>query len=570
MPRPRTGKIHVGERQEKRKNGDIYVYERVTKYNPETKKTVTVSEKLKGKILAGTKEIIPTRPKRSQKESSETAIRKKTGLTDILEYVGKESNIDNDIHKSFSKGDAEKITSIARYLVATGGQSLTRLESWQVMHETPYVSGISEDVYSKLFKEVGVNENGMQSYFACRAKSLDTNPVIAYDSTTISTYSENQIEARQGFNKDHDGLNTIKLLTLYSVKDHEPIAFTKQPGNVPDVISIQNALKQIKCFDVKKPLIVTDNGYYSYDNMAEFFKRNMKFLTLANTDISWIKTAIDEVKDKINLASSICPFDPTIRGVTTTVTRKFKIKKKNKNKDSAEEEFETITRKLYVHIFHSFDNAMKKRVLFDSNLLALKSDLENGKDDFSDAAKKKIEKLFIIKKSKKSGKVKVEFNEEAIATEYQYLGYFVLVTNQAMGTFEALSNYRLRERIEEGYGDHKSSLGGSRPHTWFPDNLKGKLFVQFIALGYLSFLQKKIKEVKESLAKNPNEMTKEQYSKEEKLSRWLKEHSLLQIMDWFDCIETTTVQTANSKIRWSTESVSRDNFFLEKLGVLKK
>ena len=191
MPRPRTGKIHVGERQEKRKNGDIYVYERVTKYNPETKKTVTVSEKLKGKILAGTTEIIPTRPKRSQKESSETAIRKKTGLTDILEYVGKESNIDNDIHKSFSRGDAEKITSIARYLVATGGQSLTRLESWQVMHETPYVSGISEDVYSKLFKEVGVNENGMQSYFACRAKSLDTNPVIAYDSTTISTYSEN-------------------------------------------------------------------------------------------------------------------------------------------------------------------------------------------------------------------------------------------------------------------------------------------------------------------------------------------------------------------------------------------
>jgi transposase len=139
-----------------------------------------------------------------------------------------------------------------------------------------------------------------------------------------------------------------------------------------------------------------------------------------------------------------------------------------------------------------------------------------------------------------------------------------------MGTFEALSNYRLRGRIEDGYGDHKGSLGGSRPHTWFPDNLKGKLFVQFIALGYLSFLQKKVKEVKESLAKNQNEMTKEQYTKEEKLSHWLKDHSLLQIMDWFDCIETTTVQTANSKIRWSTESVSRDKLFLEKLGVLTK
>ena len=195
------------------------------------------------------------------------------------------------------------------------------------------------------------------------------------------------------------------------------------------------------------------------------------------------------------------------------------------------------------------DNAIKKQVAFDSSLLELKKDVENNKDNFSDAAKKKIEKLFITKKSNKTEKVKVEFNEEAIAAEYQYLGYFVLITNQAMGTFEALSTYRLRGRIEDGYGDHKGSLGGSRPHTWFPDNLKGKLFVQYIALGYLSFLQKKIKEVKDSLAKDQNEMPKEQYSKEEKLSRWLKEHSLLQIMDWFDCIETTTVQTANSKIR---------------------
>jgi hypothetical protein len=48
-------------------------------------------------------------------------------------------------------------------------------------------------------------------------------PIIG-DSTTISTYSENQSEARQGFKKDGDGLNTIKLLTLYSVKAGEPIA----------------------------------------------------------------------------------------------------------------------------------------------------------------------------------------------------------------------------------------------------------------------------------------------------------------------------------------------------------
>jgi len=112
------------------------------------------------------------------------------------------------------------------------------------MHPLSYREAITEDVYGKLFKDVGRTEEGAQRYFSARAAHLGKSPVLAFDSTTISTYSENQSEARQGFNKDGDGLNTIKLLTLYSVKAGEPIAFSKQPGNIPDVISIENTLTQ--------------------------------------------------------------------------------------------------------------------------------------------------------------------------------------------------------------------------------------------------------------------------------------------------------------------------------------
>lgn len=131
------------------------------------------------------------------------------------------------------------------------------------MHPLPYREVITEDVYGDLFKDVGRNEEGVQCYFSARAARLGKSPVLAFDSTTISTYSENQSEARRGFNKNGDGLNTIKLLTLYSVKAREPVAFAKQPGNIPDVISIENTLTQLKCLNLKNPLIVTDNGYYS-------------------------------------------------------------------------------------------------------------------------------------------------------------------------------------------------------------------------------------------------------------------------------------------------------------------
>ena len=41
------------------------------------------------------------------------AVRQHTGLTDILEWVGKASGIDDNVRSSFSEGDAAKILSIA-------------------------------------------------------------------------------------------------------------------------------------------------------------------------------------------------------------------------------------------------------------------------------------------------------------------------------------------------------------------------------------------------------------------------------------------------------------------------
>ena len=63
-----------------------------------------------------------------------------------------------------------------------------------------------------------------------------------------------------GFNKAGDGLKTIKLLTLYSIENRQPIAFTKQPGNLPDVISVTNAIKQLSALGVRTTEIITDNG----------------------------------------------------------------------------------------------------------------------------------------------------------------------------------------------------------------------------------------------------------------------------------------------------------------------
>ena len=571
MPKRITGKTHVGERRERRPNGDIYIYERITAYNEKTRKSYTVSQKLKGKIKSGTREMIPTRPKKRKGEGSVAgAERRHTGLTDILAWVGKASGIDEDVRSSFSDGDAAKAISIARYWIGTEGNTLPRLESWQVMHTLPHREAITEDVYGDLFKAIGRNEDGVQRYFSSRAARLGKSPVLAFDSTTISTYSENQSDARRGFNKDGDGLNTIKLLTLYSVKDREPLAFAKQPGNVPDVISIENALAQLKCLNLEKPLVVTDNGYYSQENMMEFAWRNVKFLTLVDPDVTWVRETVDELRGTLAGMSSTCPFDPSVCGATTTRTHEFSRVRQRSRDGRAAGEKETFSRRLYVHVFHSPDNDAKKELAFRRDLLELKAQMEGGVTEFTKSAQRKIDKYLVCSKMGRGGQLKIGFNDDAIAEAKKYFGYFALVSNQAMDTFTALEDYRLREKIEELFADQKGGLDGARPRTWYPDNLRGRQFAQFVALGYHCFLTKKIREVQARLGKDEGGKTKELVTLEKKLDKWLGQRSLTQILDWFDCIETTSVRTAMGNYRWSTESVARDRLFLACLGVTAK
>ena len=402
-----------------------------------------------------------------------------------------------------------------------------------------------------------------------RAGRLSTRPVIAYDSTTISTYSQNQHEARCGFNKEGDGLNAVKLLTLYSVKDEEPIAYAKQPGNVPDVICIDNAIEQFKCLGIDRPLVTTDTGYCSERNLCELCRRNMKFLTLVDTDTKMARAAVDALRKELESMAAAFPSDLRISGASMTVMHEFSFRRKRSRNGIAAGEAVKFSRRLYLYAFKSGDLKEKHELAFRQRLVELKKQVEEGVTDFTEVAKERIEKYLVCPRAGRGGVLRVSFNEEACAKAREYLGYFVLVSNAPLDVFEALEDYRMRERIEELFQAEKENIDGRRPRIWYPDALRGRMFVQFVALCYRCFIVKKIKAVKEMLGKNDGEKTASRLELEKGLLNWLRQRSLAQIFDWFDCQEETTVRTEAGSRRWTTESVARDRLFMELLGISK-
>ena len=152
MPAKPSGEIKTSTIRQTQKNGDIYILERKTKYDPEKKYNRVISTKLISKIPKGSEIPVPTRPKRSKSDDSikkteiVSAKRTHVGMMDIIDHIGSVSGIDDAVYASTDIGTAQKIISLARYLLATDGQSFPGITAWQYNHPLPYEDGISEDV----------------------------------------------------------------------------------------------------------------------------------------------------------------------------------------------------------------------------------------------------------------------------------------------------------------------------------------------------------------------------------------------------------------------------------------
>jgi transposase len=560
------------------KNGDIYVLERQTIYYPNKKQTKVLSTKLLSKIPKGSEIPVPTRKKKPNYKKDAivpmkiTASRDHIGMMEIIDHIGLTSGIDNDIYFNTDVGTAQKIISIARYLLATNGQSLPGILTWQFNHPLPYEDGISEDIYHDLFVQVGRNESLQQNFFANRCARIKDRAVLAYDSTTISTYSENQIEARYGYNKDEDGLKTIKLLTLYSIETRQPVAFTKQPGNLPDVITIESALKQLSALGLGGAEIITDNGYYSDYNLAALFLADFDFVTLVKTSLKWVKAEIDAHKDDFMNVSSTCPFDIGTRGITLTLMHDFiKVRKHASKMNGIQKgDEETFRRRIYLNLYLNSVKRAEEEGRFDEDLIELRRNIEAGikLENLPNDIQNKAKRYLHIKQW--GNKSYVSFNEVACREAKKYFGYFALTSNCEKDTFECLRKYRKRETIESFFQSMKRRADGKRVRVWDTDTLRGRLFVQFVALCYYEYLIEEIRNIKKSLGVmngDPKHDTAANIKLEKKLKTWLDNSPIYIVLQWFDTIEGIVVSSKLTSKRWTTEITSRDRLFLDKLGV---
>lgn len=572
MARKISGKVTTSQFRRTQKNGDVYVYERTLQYNPEKGYTEQIASRLLGKIPAGESEMKPTRSRSSSGSKAATAARKTIGAMDILEWAGRESGIDDGLLASADRGTAQKIMSVARYWTANPGGTIPRIEEWQIDHMLPYEGGLSGDMCYELMASVGKGASVQQNYFFARASRMPSKASVAVDSTTISSYSENLNDVRYGYNKDGDGLATIKVMTLFCTETRQPVASMRQPGNIPDVISVTNTVKQLDAFGMEKPLVVLDGGFFSEGNILFLMRGNTKFLVRGRLDGNWILPELEKVLCELSLPSRTSPDHPGMYGTTVAAMHDFHWIRQRNRGAAAKGETVTERHRVYLHFFLDCNRQRMDKTAFLQQVQLVKEQLESGIEASQlSKAEREIAKKYLVIRNTRGG-MKISVNDDACLKEMKHYGQFCLISNSKMDTFEALDNYILREKTEECFRIDKQYNDAARTRSKGTFALEGRLFCQFVAIGYEQFLYGRIQHMKSILAirtKDPEHDASKNLKAEKALLNWLNKMSLVKILDWFDARQETTVDTKFGRKRWKTEIIERDKLFLKYLGVTK-
>ncbi len=227
-----------------RRSGITYAYESVSHWDKEKKQSRSV-RKLIGRVDEKTGEIIATDGRRKKEQAVDGQIvaikrgrvpslsvkRQFYGATYLLDKIGEKVGITDDLKTCFPK-NYKMILSIAYFLILEESNPLFRFGRWERLHRHPYGGDIASQRSSELF--ASITEEQKQAFFRLQGRRRVQDEYWAYDSTSISSYSECLSQVRHGKNKDDDRLPQINLLLLFGQKSNLPFYYRKLAGNIPD------------------------------------------------------------------------------------------------------------------------------------------------------------------------------------------------------------------------------------------------------------------------------------------------------------------------------------------------
>lgn len=457
-----------------KRTGVTYIYE-VVSFWDKLKKQSRNKQICVGKIDPKTKEFIPSKRLNPEQAAARdphvTASAQIIGPNIILDVISRELGLDKLLQEC-SPDYWQQIKAMAYYLVHQG-DALSHCETWCASH----IPDIAPTLYSQNISDIldKINIDTKQTFMARWLEQNTEDDHLCYDITSISSYCESNAYIRYGYNRDCESLAQLNLAVIFGQNSGLPLYYQTLPGSINDVKTLDNVLKTVKALNSKPLSYVMDKGFYSKNNIDHLLATKSKFIISVPLSNKWLQHAIDDVYTCVDSMDGYQRIDQEVLYIHTRLYP-----------------WGDKKHRCYLHLYYNVLNRANAMIKFHTDLTNYKKELESGKlkaehQDYYD-------NYFIIKTTPKRGTT-ISYNDQAI-NQYtkRYAGFYAILTNSVKDPVKSLQIYRDKDAVEKCFDDLKNHIDMKRLRMHTSQTVHGRIFVQFIALIYISALRKKLRE----------------------------------------------------------------------------
>ena len=354
-----------------------------------------------------------------------------------------------------TKDLAPSVLTASLYMVLEGNV-MYHIDTFCQERFLPYKVHLDSQRISDLFASLSFD---MREAFLRRWISMrQEEEYIAYDVTSLSTYSGGIEDAEWGHNRDQEDLCQINLGMFLGEKTRLPVYYQTYQGSILDKVHLAYMMASAAALGISKMRFVFDRGFVTKDNLEYVSNKHLSFVSALpisrNDAVSLISYAAPIIRSSKNLV------DNGLYAVSCPV--------------------EIDGLKVCAHIFFSSHKAAIDEEIIYARISRLQYGLEGLEKDTKRIAKRYSE-YFDVTLGK--GDINFKRNSAKIDAKLAQTGYFILITNDfSLDAAGALAIYRDKDIIEKAFAGLKNYLDFKRMHTHSTITTDGKLFVGFISL----------------------------------------------------------------------------------------
>ena len=257
-------------------NGTIYVYEAEAIWDP-VKKRSKQKRTYIGKRDPKTGEFIPNKRyyelynQTPQQENANLSVIKSVdfGHIYLLDKIAHSTGLASILESVFPDCWQE-ILACAWYTI-TGQGPLYLCEQWCEEAALPDGIKLSSQRISVLLKKL--DENRRFSFYKQWATLRMEKEYLAFDISSISSYSELIEYVEFGYNRDGENLPQVNLAMLFGETSRLPIFCRIYPGSIKDVSTLAGMVQFIDELKLSRMHYVMDRGFYSQKGIESLLKK---------------------------------------------------------------------------------------------------------------------------------------------------------------------------------------------------------------------------------------------------------------------------------------------------------